>query len=64
MTPKAKEYADRIRDRFLLGDDSGVASVLEELNEDQDLYLEVWGCFPASMRRQLKDIEAYYRDHG
>lgn len=61
MTPKAKEYVERIKDRYLLGDDSGVASVLHELNEDQDLYLEVWACFPASMRRTLKEIEAYHR---
>lgn len=56
MTPQAKTYLDRIRDSFLSGDDSKVKSILQELNQDQDLYLEVWGCFPATMRRQLKEI--------
>lgn len=56
MTPEAKGYIDRIREEFLSGNDSAVASILKELNEHQEVYLEVWGCFPASMRRQLKEI--------
>ena len=56
MTPSAKEYVERIKEAFLSGDDSTVASIVQELKEHQDVYLEVWGCFPASMRRQLKEI--------
>lgn len=56
MTPQAKEYIDRIREEFLSGNDYAVATILEELNEDHQLYMEVFATFPASMRRQLKEI--------
>ena len=62
MTKEAQEYVDRIREKFLSGDDSAVYSILQELNEHQETYLEVWGCFPASVRRQLKEIQVKYRD--
>lgn len=61
MRIEAQAYVDRIREKFLVGDDFAVASILHELNQDQDLFLEVWSVFPASMRRQLKEIEAYHR---
>lgn len=61
MSPEAKIYMDRIRESYLGGDDSKVASILHELNENQELFLEVFSVFPASMRRQLKEIEAYHR---
>jgi hypothetical protein len=56
LTPQAKEYVERIKESFLSGDDGKVVSILTELNEDHELYMEVFGFFPASMRRQLKEI--------
>lgn len=62
MRIEAQSYVDRIRESFLGGDDSKVASILEELFQDQDLTMEVWSVFPASMRRMLKEIQVQYRD--
>lgn len=61
MTPEAKGYIDRIRESYLAGDDSAVASIMQELNEacnrDVTLLFEVYSVFPASMRRMLKELE-------
>jgi len=61
VTPQAKEYIERIREEFLSGNDSAVYSIMVELNENIDLYCEVFSVFPASMRRQLKEIQIEYR---
>ena len=62
MRVEAQAYIDRIRDKFLSGDDYGVFTIMQELNEDMDLYCEVFSVFPASMRRMLKEIQVQYRD--
>jgi hypothetical protein len=56
MTPEAKEYASRIREAFFGGNDRAIRDIHAELNDNQDLLLEVWGVFPATMRAQLKEI--------
>lgn len=56
MTPAARQYAERIRDEFFGGNDRAIRELYEEMNGDQDLIMEVWGNFPASMRSQLKEI--------
>jgi hypothetical protein len=56
MTPVAREYADRVREAFFGGNDRAIRDIYAELNDDQDLLLEVWGVFPATMRAQLKEI--------
>jgi len=61
MRPETKNYASRIREQFVAGNDFGVWTIIEELNEDQELFLEVWACFPAPVRAALKEIEAQYR---
>jgi hypothetical protein len=62
MSPIAKEYQERIREAFLDGDDALVYSLYTELNTSKnwDVMLEVWSVFPASMRRQLKEIAENY----
>lgn len=62
MRIEARTYVDRIREKFLEGNDHAVYTIMEELNEDQELLLEVWSVFPASMRRMLKEIQVQYRD--
>lgn len=61
MSPLCREYLDRIRTEFLAGNDFAVASIIQELQGDQDLLMEVWACFPASMRRTLREIAAEFR---
>lgn len=56
MTPEAKTYAERIREAFFGGNDRAIRDIHQELNDNQDLLLEVWGVFPATMRAQLKEI--------
>jgi hypothetical protein len=56
MTPEAKEYAKRIRDAFFGGNDRAIMELYREIQDNQDLVMEVWGNFPASMRSQLKEI--------
>lgn len=56
MTHEAKEYAQRIRKAFFGGNDRAIRDIHQELNDNQDLMLEVWGVFPATMRAQLKEI--------
>lgn len=38
------------------GRDDVVVEIHEELNQSQDLYLEVWGSLPSTMRRQIKEL--------
>lgn len=65
MSPEARGYIDRIRESYLAGDDSAVASIMQELNEacnrDVSLLFEIYSVFPASMRRYLKEIELQYK---
>lgn len=56
MTPQAMDYAARIREAFFGGNDRAIRDLHAELNENQDLLMEVWGVFPATMRAQLKEI--------
>lgn len=56
MTPEARQYAERIREAFFGGNDRTIKEVYQEISGDQNLILEIWGCFPASMRSQLKEI--------
>jgi hypothetical protein len=56
MTPKCKEYRDRILTAFECGNDTSICEIHAELNEDMDLWIEVWGCLPSTMRRQIKEI--------
>ena len=56
MTPIAKQYAERIKDAFFGGNDATIRELHRELNDNQELLLEIWGVFPATMRSQLKEI--------
>lgn len=56
MTPQAMEYARRIREAFFDGNDRTIIELYRELDDNQDLLLEIWGVFPATMRSQLKEI--------
>lgn len=56
MTPEAMDYASRIREAFFGGNDRAIKELYAELNENQELILEIWGVFPATMRSQLKEI--------
>ena len=56
MTPLAKQYALRILDAFETGNDWQVVSIKRELQEHAELFSEVWGYLPSTMRRQIKEI--------
>jgi len=56
MTPTAKWYVDRFVEAFTDGKDTLVVELHRELNESQELYLEVWGALPSTMRRQIKEL--------
>ena len=62
MRPETQEYAQRIREKFVEGNDFAVYTIIEELNGDQELFLEVWSQFSAPVRRALKEIQVQYRD--
>lgn len=55
IDPRVKEYVDRLNKAFELGMDGPVLSIVEELSEDQDLKVAVWGKLPSGMRSQIKD---------
>jgi len=61
MRAETKDYASSIREQFVAGNDYAVWTIIQELNEDQELFLEVWACFSAPVRAALKEIEAQYR---
>jgi len=44
MRAETKDYASRIREQFVAGNDYAVWTIIQELNEDQELFLEVWAC--------------------
>lgn len=52
----AKEYVKRFTEAFEVGIDQAVIDLNLELQEDTDLYREVWGQLPSGMRRQIKDM--------
>jgi len=54
--PKAREYVKRFNDAFEVGIDQAVIDLNHELQEDTDLYREVWGMLPSGMRRQIKEL--------
>lgn len=54
VDPRVKEYVDRLNKAFELGIDGPVLSIVEELSEDQDLKVAVWGKLPSGMRSQIK----------
>ena len=62
LKPQTQDYAERIRRQFVAGNDFAVYEIMEELNEDQELFLEVWSQFSAPVRRALKEIQVQYRD--
>lgn len=53
--PRVKEYVDRLNRAFEVGFDGPVLSIVEELSEDQELKIAVWGKLPSGMRAQIKD---------
>jgi hypothetical protein len=53
---KAREYVKRFNDAFEVGIDQAVIDLNHELQEDTDLYREVWGMLPSGMRRQIKEL--------
>lgn len=55
VDPRIKEYVDRLNKAFELGMDGPVLSIVEELSEDQELKVAVWGKLPSGMRAQIKD---------
>jgi hypothetical protein len=55
VDPRIKEYVDRLNKAFELGIDGPVLSIVEELSEDQELKVAVWGKLPSGMRAQIKD---------
>jgi hypothetical protein len=61
MGNAVQDYADRIWDAYVCGDDSIVFSIMLELNQDSKTYQEVWSLFGPGMRRALKDIEREHR---
>ena len=56
MTPTCKWYVDRFAQAFIDGKDDLIVELHRELNESQELYLEVWGALPSTMRRQIKTL--------
>jgi len=62
MKPQTQDYAERIRKQFVAGNDFAVYELIQELNEDLELFLEVWSQFSAPVRRALKEIQVQYRD--
>ncbi len=52
----AKRYAELFITAFESGEDSQVIDLCKELDEDNSIYLEVWGFLPSTMRRQIKVI--------
>jgi hypothetical protein len=56
MSPTAKWYVDRFIAAFESGNDRTVIDLHKELNESQELYCEVFGYLPSTMRRQIKEI--------
>lgn len=52
----AKEYVKRFTEAFEIGEDQPILGLNQELQEDTDIYREVWGMLPSGMRRQIKDI--------
>ena len=53
--PRVKQYVDRLNKAFEVGIDGPVLSIVEELSEDQELKIAVWGKLPSGMRAQIKD---------
>jgi hypothetical protein len=53
---QAREYVKRFTEAFEIGEDQPILSLNKELQEDTDLYREVWGMLPSGMRRQVKDM--------
>lgn len=56
MTPEARQYVDRIRESFFGGNDRAIRELYAEIKDNEELLFSVWGCFPASMRAQLKEV--------
>jgi hypothetical protein len=56
VTPECKWYVERFVQAFVDAKDELVVELHKELNESQDLFIEVWGVLPATMRRQIKQI--------
>jgi hypothetical protein len=53
---RATDYVKRFNDAFEVGIDQAIIDLNQELQEDTDLYREVWGMLPSGMRRQIKDM--------
>lgn len=53
---QAREYVKRFTEAFEIGEDQPILGLNQELQEDTDLYREVWGMLPSGMRRQIKDM--------
>lgn len=52
---RIKEFADRLNKAFEVGISGPVLSILDELQEDAELKVAVWGKLGSAMRRQIKD---------
>jgi hypothetical protein len=52
----AREYAQRIMDAFVAGQDHIIWDIHKELCEDERMYLDVWSHFPSGMRRSIKEL--------
>lgn len=51
-----KDFARRMQEGLDIGLGQAVLDLHAELNEDQDLYREVWSKIPSGARRQIKDL--------
>jgi hypothetical protein len=56
MTPECKWYVSRFVQAFVDAKDELVVELHKELNQSHELFVEVWGVLPSTMRRQIKQI--------